>query len=87
MGCADLRPAVDFARILAARRRMRETSRRSFTSARQLTHAIGALIGGWNDPFTWTMDAGTILAGIQRATLKRTFLQPLSYFDLQVEVN
>ena len=47
--------------------------RGSFTSVRQLTAAIGAFTGSWNDhprPFAWTKDADEILASIQRAKTK-----------------
>ena len=47
--------------------------RGSFTSVRQLTAAIGAFTGSWNDhprPFAWTKDADEIPASIQRAKTK-----------------
>jgi hypothetical protein len=50
----------------------------SFTSVRQLTAAIGAFTGGWNDhpqPFAWTKDADEILASIKRAKTKPRSLQ------------
>jgi transposase len=51
--------------------------RGSFTSVRQLTTAIGAFTGHWNDhprPFAWTKDAGEILASINRAKTKANAL-------------
>ena len=47
--------------------------RGSFASIRELTTAIGAFTGHWNEhprPFSWTKDADEILAGIQRAKTK-----------------
>jgi transposase len=52
--------------------------RGSFTSVRQLTAAIGAFTGGWNDhprPFAWTRDADQILASIKRAKTKTKALR------------
>jgi transposase len=51
--------------------------RGSFTSVKELTAAIGAFIGSWNElaiPFTWTKDAGKILDSIKRAKTKATAL-------------
>jgi hypothetical protein len=51
--------------------------RGSYTSARQLTHTIGACIDGWADhprPFAWTKDADEILGQIHRAKTKTNAL-------------
>jgi hypothetical protein len=47
--------------------------RRTFTSVKELTVAIGTFIDHWNDhprPFTWTKDADEILRKINRAKTK-----------------
>jgi hypothetical protein len=51
--------------------------RGSFTSVKELTAAIGAFTGHWNDrpvPFTWTKDPEEILAAIKRAKTKANVL-------------
>jgi transposase len=51
--------------------------RGTFTSVSELISAIGAFIDHWNQhprPFTWTKDAGQILASIQRAKTKTNSL-------------
>src|SRR5712691_810035 len=76
-GDAGARPTA-----LGLRDQRRQSIRRgSFTSARELTTAIGAFIDSWNDhpvPFTWTKDADEILGKIKRAKTKQTVLQPLA---------
>src|SRR5262249_41717720 len=51
--------------------------RGSFTSVKELTAAIGAFTGSWNEhprPFAWTKDAEEILASIKRAKTKTSAL-------------
>ncbi|MGH3119973.1 MAG: helix-turn-helix domain-containing protein [Streptosporangiaceae bacterium] len=51
--------------------------RGTFTSVAELTAAISTFIDNWNDhprPFTWTKDAGEILAKIERAKAKTSAL-------------
>jgi transposase len=72
-GCSWLNLVECFFSIIT-----RQAIRRgSFTSVRQLTQAIGAFTGNWNDhprPFAWAKDAEEILASIQRAKTKSTAL-------------
>jgi hypothetical protein len=56
----------------------RAIRRGSFTSVRQLTETIGALIGSWDDHarrFAWTKDADEVLASINSAKTKVTLLR------------
>jgi transposase len=72
-GCSWLNLVECFFSIIT-----RQAIRRgSFTSVRQLVNTIGAFIDSWNNhprPFTWTKDAGEILASISRAKTKANVL-------------
>ena len=72
-GCSWLNLVECFFSIIT-----RQAIRRgSFTSVRELTAAIGAFTGSWNEhphPFAWTKDADEILAKIKRAKTKTSRL-------------
>jgi len=72
-GCSWLNLVECFFSIIT-----RQAIRRgSYTSVKELTAAIGAFTGSWNEhatPFAWTKDADQILASIKRAKTKANVL-------------